>query len=255
MKRSFRSLYSAVTFHDSQSGLLLSKPNRELLRIHELGYSNSTTTSPQTTREIPLREAFALTSSTSPRLFSATVSSSADLDSILHRSDEQDKNNRFSISLTARLEKAQLTKTDSLLDTIKLIKRATGRGFLVRAVILNAWDSGLDALENSVGRLADNGASVITVSAQDEDNTNVDDDLDEDDVREAIERAFNLDVAGNAMMERLSARLSLKSSKIALQAGITRLESRAYESTKVGIAQTSELIQLAIKEGRRVVLT
>jgi len=254
MKRSCRSLYSAVTFHDSQSGLLLSKPNRELLRIHELGSSNSTTTSLQTTREIPLREAFALTSSTFPRLFSATVSSSADLDSILHRSNELDKN-RFSISLTARLEKAQLTKTDSLLDTINLIKRATDRGFLVRAVILNAWDSGLDALENSVGRLADNGASVITITAKNEDNTNVDDDLDEDDVREAIERVFNLDVAGDAMMERLSARLSLNNSKTALKAGITRLESRSDESTKVGIALTSELIQLAIKEGRRVVLT
>ena len=57
------------------------------------------------------------------------------------------------------------------------------------------------------------------------------------------------------MMERLSARLSLKSSKIAIQAGITRLESRADESTKVGIALTSELIQLAIKKGRRVVFT
>lgn len=227
------------------------------MRIHEIGSSkNSTITSPQpqTTREIPLREAFALTSSTSPRLFSATVSSSADLDSILHRSNEQDKN-RFSISLTARLEKAKNTKTDSLLDTINLIKRAAGRGFYVRAVILNAWDSGLDALENSVGRLADVGASVITVSAQDEDNTNVDDDLDEDDVREAIERVFNLDVAGDAMMERLSARLSLKSSKIAIETGITRLESRADESTKVGIALTSELIQLAMKKGRRVVLT
>lgn len=255
MKRSFRTLYSA-TFQDSQSGLLLLKPQREVLRIHEIGSSskNSTITSPRTTREIPLREAFALTSSTSPRLFSATVSSSADLDSILHRSNEQDKY-RFSISLTARLEKAKNTKTDSLLDTINLIKRATGRGFLVRAVILNAWDSGLDALENSVGRLADVGASVITVSAQDEDNTNVDDDLDEDDVREAIERVFNLDVAGDAMMERLSARLSLKSSNVAIQSGITRLESRADESTKVGIALTSELIQLAIKKGRRVVLT
>ena len=254
MKRSFRTLYSA-TFQDSQSGLLLVKPQRGVLRIHEIGSSsNSTSTSPQTTRDIPLREAFALTSSIPPRLFSATVSSSADLDSILHRSNEQDKN-RFSISLTARLEKANNTKTDSLLDTINLIKRATGRGFLVRAVILNAWDSGLDALENSVGRLADSGASVITVSAQDEDNTNVDDDLDEDDVREAIERVFNLDVAGDAMMERLSARLSLKSSKIAIETGITRLESQADESTKVGIAFTSELIQLAIKKGRRVVFT
>jgi hypothetical protein len=126
----------------------------------------------------------------------------------------------------------------------------------------------LDALEDAVARLADSGAAVITAAAASSTSTTTDierrnkqndkksiiNDLDEDEVREAVERVFNLDVAGDAMLSRFCARLSLQSSKIALQAGITRLESQSDDNNEGYIIKTSELIQLAKEKGRKVIL-
>ena len=266
MKRSFRTLYSA-TFHDSQSGLLLSKPDLGVLRIHEIfGKSKVNSSNLQTTREISIPEALSLSPNTSSRLHSATVSTSEELDNILRVSSSSSSSNaqsRFSISLSTRV-----ANTVSLRDTITLVKRATDQGILVRACVLNAWEHGLDALEDAVARLADSGAAVITAAAASSTSTTTDidrrnkenekksiiNDLDEDEVREAVERVFNLDVAGDAMLERFCARLSLQSSKIALQAGITRLESQSDDNNDGYIIKTSELIQLAKEEGRKVIL-
>jgi len=265
MKRSFRTLYSA-TFHDSQSGLLLSKPDLGVLRIHEIfGKSKVNSSNLQTTREISIPDALSLSSNTSSRLYSATVSTSEELDNILRVSSSSSSNalSRFSISLSTRG-----ANTVSLRDTITLVKRATDQGFLVRASVLNAWEHGLDALEDAVARLADSGAAVITAAAASSTGTTTDidrrnkltekksiiNDLDEDEVREAVERVFNLDVAGDAMLSRFCARLSLQSSKIALQAGITRLESQSDDNNDGYIIKTSELIQIAKEEGRKVIL-
>ena len=265
MKRSFRTLYSA-TFHDSQSGLLLSKPDLGVLRIHEIfGQSKVKSSIHPVTREISIPEALSLSSNNSSRLYSATVSTSEELDNILRVSSSSSSNaqSRFSISLSTRG-----ANTVSLRDTIALVKRATDQGFLVRACVLNAWEHGLDALEDAVARLADSGAAVITAAAASSTSTTTDidrrnkqndkksiiNDLDEDEVREAVERVFNLDVAGDAMLSRFCARLSFQSSKIALQAGITRLESQSDDNNDGYIIKTSELIQLAKEEGRKVIL-
>ena len=120
----------------------------------------------------------------------------------------------------------------------------------MRAVVLGAWRAGVgaDALEDAVARLADAGAAVVTLAAGSDNDTAAADDADEDAVREAVERAHNLDVAGDAMLERLGVRGPLATCAAALRAGATRAD--AHERGEGGAARSAELLALAAELGR-----
>jgi hypothetical protein len=305
MKRSFRTLFSSssshsttTTFHDSQSGLLLSKPNRDLLRIHEIsllntyGESNSfpsfsspskqslqLSTISYEIKTISEAISHATNNSTlitsSPRKYSTCISSHTELDALINYSNINSKKlqNCFSLSLSTYINSSSSSSSSSSLSSfqnaLSIIKKANENNFMTRVTIMNAWIEGLDKLEDAVARLADNGASVITVSAFNSDD--IDSSIysikelkkeyipDDDEIREAIERVFNLDVAGDAMIERFSAQLNKNSVLIALQSGITRLVARSNtnhsdkDETK-SLVQTSDLIQIAHNYGRRLVL-
>jgi hypothetical protein len=306
MKRSFRTLFSSssshsttttTTFHDSQSGLLLSKPNRDLLRIHEInllntsGESNSFPSFSSPSKQSHLSTisyeiktvseaiSYATNNSTiittSPRKYSTCISSHTELDALINYSNINSKKlqNCFSLSLSTYINSSSSSSSSSSLSSfqnaLSIIKKANENNFLTRVTIMNAWIEGLDKLEDAVARLADIGASVITVSAFNSDD--IDSSIysikelkkeyipDDDEIRVAIERVFNLDVAGDAMIERFSAQLNKKSVLIALQSGITRLVARSNsnhsdkDETKSPV-QTSDLIQIAHNYGRRLVL-
>ena len=307
MKRSFRTLFSSssshstttttTTFHDSQSGLLLSKPNRDLLRIHEInllttyGESNSFPSFSSPSKQSHLSTisyeiktiseaiSYATNNSTiitsSPRKYSTCISSHTELDALINYSNINSKKlqNCFSLSLSTYINSSSSSSSSSSLSSfqnaLSIIKKANENNFMTRVTIMNAWIEGLDKLEDAVARLADIGASVITVSAFNSDD--IDSSIysikelkkeyipDDDEIREAIERVFNLDVAGDAMIERFSAQLNKNSVLIALQSGITRLEARSNsnhsdkDETK-SLVQTSDLIQIAHNYGRRLVL-
>jgi hypothetical protein len=313
MKRSIRTLFSSssshstttttttTTFHDSQSGLLLSKPNRDLLRIHEInllntyGETNSfpSFSSPSKQSHLStisyeiktISEAIshATNNSTiitsSPRKYSTCITSHKELDALINYSNINSKTNLlklqncFSLSLSTYINSSSSSSSSSSLSSfqnaLSIIKKANENNFLTRVTIMNAWIEGLDKLEDAVARLADIGASVITVSSFNSDDS--DSSIysikelkkeyipDDDEIREAIERVFNLDVAGDAMIERFSAQLNKNSVLIALQSGITRLVARSSsnhsdkDETK-SLVQTSDLIQIAHNYGRRLVL-
>lgn len=114
----------------------------------------------------------------------------------------------------------------------------------VRVEVSDAWSAPPSEIEDAVARLADAGANVITLVDGDAAGA------DEDAIRDAIERALNLDVAGDVLMERLSVRTrSAETVAAALDAGVTRLDA---DATGLVAVRPRIIIDLAGARNRRV---
>jgi hypothetical protein len=251
---------SADAFHDSQSGLLLARPRRDVLRVHELALSRSpadaaalrdaAAPSPLATRELSLALALALAldnnggvraARSAPRpapAYSAEVRSEDELAALA------------SCALArAGLLGASISVHSRTSQSFDLLRRGVSEGVRFRAVVVRAVGCDLDAseVEDVVALLADAGASVVTLAAADDGEA-----IDADEVREAVERAHNLDVAGDAMLERVCFRGSAEACAEALRAGVTRVE--AHSGRLRGVADAATVLRLASENGRKVVL-
>ena len=111
---------------------------------------------------------------------------------------------------------------------LPLLSRARALGLPTHVTLLRCFrvapgghpdvNSAARLVEDAGGALADGGAGVVALR-------DCDDAATEESLREAVEAAFNLDVAGEAVMERLSVGVgNLALAKAALGLGVTRLE-------------------------------
>lgn len=230
------------TFLDSQSGLKLTRPQRNFVRIHEL----STSTSPLSQSEsadIPLTNALnpAYTSAPKGLMLFAPIGSEADAAAL--------RGARVgTVGATVTLQLPLTAK--ALKEGIALVSAASGGAnkLRVRVVLDGAFavPDDADAVEDVVARVADANAAIIVlagkraVSVQEEAD-------DDDDVRDAIERAFNLDVAGDALLERLAVRGSSATLAAALRAGVRRVDVHATGAG--GLATPKDVATLAAAGG------
>jgi hypothetical protein len=202
--------FSTSVFHDSQAGLTLTRVDPRSLRLHELSSLNI--------------------SSPHLQLLARVRPSSCEIDPA--RAAGPIKN----VSVAAQLQRTialraagcdeGIVTVDPSAEGVRTssaaIKSLTDAKLRARVEISNAWSLDSNSLEDVVARLADAGAHSITLIDDDAEGA------DEDSIREAVERAFNLDVAGDPLMERLGVRSRHKHSiEAALDAGITRCDGDA----------------------------
>lgn len=135
------------------------------------------------------------------------------------------------------------------------LRSGVGDGIRFRAVINRAVGGDLDAgeVEDVVALLADAGASVITITVAADDG-DVGEAVDADEVREAIERAHNLDVGGDAMLERICFRGGAEACEEAMRAGATRLEAHSGGGRRRGVAETAAVLRLAAEQKRKIIV-
>lgn len=146
------------------------------------------------------------------------------------------------------------TLKDDLQRAKAVVKEASDVGLQVRAYVLNAFD-GEDEEDNlnhvmatdAILNLADYGANLIIVSDCKEK-------AHEDSLRELLEEAFYMDVAGDTMLERVGLRASLRSCQIAAGLGVQHfdacLQSPAFAHLQGPIADTRELLEMLEAEGK-----
>jgi len=247
---------AADQFLDSQSGLTLSRPRRDVLRVHELcadagAAPAAGAPAPPLSREVALHVALALPPAAAAAarggaLF-ARVGSSGDVGA-LRRAAGAGARVGAAISVPPRAAPAAARAAAELVRAAAG-EAGAGAPLRARAVVLSAFALEPDALEDLVARLADAGAAEVTLAAGD--GARAAPPVDEEAVREAVERAFALDVAGDALLERLGVRGSLAACAAALRAGATRLEAHARGG--LGAAATADVLDLAREHGREVV--
>lgn len=197
------------TFHDSQSGLVLNHVARDVVRVHEL--SLKAITSPAA---LPTLSRARLASAEVP---AALVQSSCSGVTLVARV-------ACAADLRALPRGTSIALAVSPLEVdagVSLIKAAAQVGLLARAELSSAWTLNVFELEDAVARLADAGASVITLVDGALDDAGA---ADADDVRAAVEAAFGLDVAGDILMSRMSVRGPRATLEAALEAGVTRVD-------------------------------
>jgi len=146
------------------------------------------------------------------------------------------------------------TLKDDLQRAKAVVKEASDVGLQVRAYVLNAFD-GEDEDDNmnhamatdAILNLADYGANLIVIS-------DCKAKAHEDSLRELLEEAFYMDVAGDTMLERLGLRASLQSCRIAAKLGVQHfdacLRAPAFAHLQGPIADTRELIEMLEAEGK-----
>ena len=197
------------TFYDSQSGRHMKAPGADGIRIHALpGYPQPFP--PQiTSYQVSPNQ---LLSPSSPPLPCYTLCRT-----------HSDIENAFRSNLGCVLS----APSGSCATLEPLINLATQQAspHPLRAVIEHCWElkggssknTRQYLVENDAGLLADAGVPIITLSDCLGAST-------EDTLREIVEYCFNLDIAGDAFLERLSIRLPPHLISAALEMKVTRFE-------------------------------
>lgn len=224
---------AASTFHDSQSGLVLTTPGSAGVRLHALlsaqpppRWPTQPPGLPPYSLELPLA---ALTASAplpaGHRLF-APVATPADVAALasLSSSSNHPRGRHAAESIGAALHfpPADVAKW------LPLLAAAVAASLPTRVCLSHAWarppgahrdtNAALRAVEDAVGRVADAGAGAVVLCDDGGVGT-------EESVREALEACFNLDVAGDALLERLGVRMAdAVGAGYALEHGVTRLD-------------------------------
>lgn len=205
MRRRFLS-----TFYDSQSGRYMKAPGAEGIRIHAL---------PGFPQPFPPQ----ITSYHSPHRPSSPPTQPIPCYTLCRT--PADIENAFRSNLGCVLS-APSGSCDTLEPLINLATQQTPLHPL-RAVIEQCWEvkgSGSSKnvrqhlIENDAGLLADAGVPIITLS----DCLGA---CTEDTLREIVEFCFNLDIAGDAYLERLSLRIPPHLITAALEMKVTRFET------------------------------
>jgi len=150
-------------------------------------------------------------------------------------------NGRIGASVIMRLP----LSAPSVRDGCDLVSACTHHALRVRVVLERGFAAGPDAAEDAVARFADAGAAVIVLAGAADGSED-----DEDEVREAIERSFNLDVAGDALLERLAVRGSARTLAAALAAGVSRVDVDAFGFG--GACKASEALAAGTAAGLRL---
>ena len=243
--RSWRSLSSEPdTFLDSQSGLRLSRPQRGVLRLHELSSARaggvsfaSLATARVASADVSLSAALsgAAEGKAGDVFLFAPVSTAADAAAVRSKA-----NGRIGASIIMRLP----LSGPSMREGCDLVSSCSSN-MRVRVVLESGFATGPEAAEDAVARFADAGAAVIVLAGASNGSND-----DEDEVREAIERSFNLDVAGDALLERLAVRGSARTLAAALTAGVTRVDVDALEFG--GACKASDALAAGTAAGLRV---
>ena len=205
----------ASTFYDSQSGRYLTVPGSQGLRVHAL---------PSLLPPFP-----SMVSSWQliPSLPNATPRPGLALPTYVACSSASEVTKALVSGLGVVLS-APAGRASELLPLAGhyvFQTRSSQTRIPLRAVIQQCWqgkddiNTALGAVEKDLGLLADVGVDVITVADCQQKATI-------DSLREIIEAAFNLDVVGEAMMERLSVRVQSPTLlQSALRLKVTRCEA------------------------------
>lgn len=219
--------FASTSFFDSQSGLTLVAPRSAGVRAHELAFAGGSNLGAATclallrrvspaSAAIPfqwLAEACdAHRGSPTPLLLAVACSTKDDLTRLT----------QYAPALP--LEAALSVSSGAPGDAVALARAAADAGLRTRCLVHGAGGVGCDAtagprgaLDDTVAALADAGVGVIALA--------VGADADEDDMREALESAWALDVAGDAMLERVALRTPAQALvRAALGWGATRFE-------------------------------
>lgn len=236
LRSTTRRFFSAEVFHDSQSGLTLTRVDPRSVRLHELSSLRASTANlPLLSRVRPSSCEIDLARARGPCagvLLSARWSPEGSSVSSLVEAGVQEA----CVAVTPTAEHVR--------SVCAGMRAVTGARLRVRAEVADAWSLSPADIEDAVARLADAGASVITLVDGDAAGA------DEDAVRDAIERAMNLDVAGDVLMERLSVRSRhAETVATALDAGVTRLDT---DATGRHAVRPSVIIELADARNRSV---
>ena len=145
---------------------------------------------------------------------------------------------------THPLEAALSVSSGAPGDAVALARAAADAGLRTRCLVHGAGGVGSNAtagprgaLDDTVAALADAGVDVIALA--------VGADADEDDVREALESAWALDVAGDAMLERVALRTPARALvRAALGWGATRFEVDARSGCTAHLLAAAQERQL-----------
>lgn len=239
---------AASTFHDSQSGLVLTTPGSAGVRLHVLldnppdKYSLSPIPPqpwptqppglPPYSLELPL--AWLASARNLPTLppghrVYAPVASALELAELATLSQRR----RFAAGddAAAVLGVALYLPPCAMVGWLPLLEAAVIAELPTRVCLRYAWERAAGAhpdanavlreVEDAVGRAADAGADAVVLS----DSGGV---ATEESLREAVEACFSLDVAGDALMERLGVRVrGAVALAHALAQGLTRVDCEA----------------------------
>ena len=251
---------SSSKFYDSQSGLYITKPGSRPVRVHDYTFVDKISFTDtdkdlihkvikQTPSSIVLSTYAKLGSSSYPTWLWEVLQKKQRFVSPVRSYDQicevckQDMFEGVSISVqsTASMREAKL---------LQGIRFAVNEGLSVQCLLDCDLSGGLSCqslqISDEIAILADAGADCILLTPSSNGN------VDEDYLREVIESAFNLDVAGDPIRERLGVTGPRPVVKMALAIGCTHTRAFTAAATASGDNKGNALKCPSIEEIKRI---